>query len=489
MDFPFKTPPFKHQLESFEKHRFDEIHARFWEQGCAKSKPTIDEAAALYREGLVRGLCVVAPVDVHRNWITDELPAHLIDEVAEGSASHVFYTGKMHTQKHKRAIREAFENKGFSTIAFTYESLKTEVGWHTFQYWMRNRPSLLVADESRRMKTPGSQIGKRMMAVGRRAKYKRILDGTPVPNGPFDIYNQMKFLNDDFWRPYNLDNFAAFKAYFGVFKPGQVRLAGGKLHEYDHLVGYRNLEHLHEILDKHGSRYLKDDVLDLPPKLYSKRYFDMTPKQAQVYENLRDEFMHEWEDGRILTADMAIVRLLRLHQVTRGYVPVERGEPATEIEGGNPCQKLLASICDELPHQAIIWCRFDKDVELALAHLKEKAVRFDGKVNELERERNKRAFKAGEKQFFVAKPVSGLTLNEAKTEIFVSNDFDYDKRLQAEDRAHRPGQNDRVHIIDLISRFPGNDQQTTIDDYQLANLRKKNVVSAKILGDPLKEWI
>lgn len=491
MTFPFKTTPFRHQLTEFDEHKAAKIRALFWEQGSGKSKPVIDTAAWGYMEGRHKGLCVIAPRNVHRNWITDELPAHLTDELAGQAMGHAYHTGKANTRKHKDAIRRCFENKGFSTIAFTYDSLKTEAGWHTFQYWMANRPSFLVADEARRMKTPGAKIGKRSIAVGRRAEYKRILDGTPVPNGPFDIHNPLKFLDEFFWKQYDMHAHSAFKTQFGVYREGRrYDPSTGRDREFREVVAYKDLDRLNAIIRTIGTRYLKDDVLDLPAKLYSKRYFDLTPAQTQIYLNIRDEFFHEWQDGKVTTAALAIVRLLRLHQITRGYIPIESGEPAVEIEGGNPCLELLKSVAADVPHQGIIWCRFNKDVDLVMEHLAGNAVQYDGRVSELQLDENKGRFKRGEVQWFVAKPQvggSGLTLNNAKTVIYYSNDFDLDERQQSEDRCHRSGQTDHVHYIDLVGRLP--EDRKTIDDYILNSLFEKNITAAQILGDKVKDWI
>ena len=81
---------------------------------------------------------------------------------------------------------------------------------------------------------------------------------------------------------------------------------------------------------------LKTDVLDLPDKLYTKRYFDMTPRQQSMYNQLRDELELELESGDVIDGSMAIVRLLRLQQITCGYVSSSAEEPVELCDRRNP---------------------------------------------------------------------------------------------------------------------------------------------------------
>ncbi|MDT9702537.1 hypothetical protein RMT89_43405, partial [Streptomyces sp. P17] len=86
------------------------------------------------------------------------------------------------------------------------------------------------------------------------------------------------------------DTFTAFKSYFGIWDVG-YRWQGKKQVEYPILDCYNNLNDLYTALKKISSRVTKDDVLDLPEKVYSKRYYEMTPTQARMYQELEEEFM------------------------------------------------------------------------------------------------------------------------------------------------------------------------------------------------------
>jgi SNF2 family DNA or RNA helicase len=76
----------------------------------------------------------------------------------------------------------------------------------------------------------------------------------------------------------------------------------------------------------------------------------------------------------------------------------------------------------------------------------------------------------------------GLTLTAANTVVYYSNDFNLDTRIQSEDRCHRIGQKNSVTYIDLIS-------ENTIDERIVKSLVNKINLSAKVLGEEVKEWL
>ena len=76
----------------------------------------------------------------------------------------------------------------------------------------------------------------------------------------------------------------------------------------------------------------------------------------------------------------------------------------------------------------------------------------------------------------------GITLTAAHDVIYYSNNYDLEKRLQSEDRAHRIGQNNHVTYTDLVCR-------NTVDEKIINALRNKNDMARLITGDQWKEWL
>lgn len=558
----FKTEPFKHQLEEWNRSRGLPQRAIFWEQGTGKSKLTIDTAASLWAEGSIDAALIVAPNGVHRNWVENEIPAHLPDFALSATRAFHFQSSKADTKWHKQAIRALIAHQGFAWLTISYDAFMTAAGKRTLIDFLDKRRVLYVLDESHNIKTPSAQRTKSVLKSAKYAPYRRILTGTPIAQGPFDAYSQIQFLDENYWKRAGLGTFTEFKKHFGVWKKGwnptAFNPATGRRdgNEYEVLVRYRRLDELNELLAPISSRVTKDDVLDLPPKLYTKRFFTMTPEQSKLYRSMRDEFIVWLESGeaeaeaarvadaldacatcggkreieaegfiyqcpdcgeaaegigegtRPVVANLAMVRLLRLQQITCGYLPTDdESEPLYMIPGTN---RRLELLCDELetrPHKSIVWARFRLDIDMITDELKRRgirAVRYDGAVNDDERAEAKALFQ-GERpvfergqlvdrvpvpeseqaQVFVGNPAAGatgLTLTAAKQVDYYSNSFKLIDRLQSEDRAHRIGQANQVLYTDIVA-------EDSVDEKIVESLRSKFNIASQITGDRLKEWL
>lgn len=485
--FAFATEPFAHQLEGWRASRDLEQHALFWEQGTGKSKLVIDTAAWLWGRGEIDAVLIVAPNGVHTNWILDEVPMHLSDHADARVEATLFHwrTAKVNTLEHKQTIKILVNEEPFPWVALSYDAIMTEAGRHFAWNLLRKRRCLYVVDEAHMIKSPGAKRTMRVVASGAYAPYKRILTGTPVANSPFDLYSQLQFLDADFWKRRNIRTYQVFKHRYGEIASGFNGKTGK---EYKYIKGYRRLGELNRVVDEVGSRVLKSDVLDLPPKLYSKLYFDLTRQQHRLYDELVEDYRTELESGERVTASMAITRLLRLQQITCGYLPADDDDPEDPtriIPGGNPRLEAAVTMLENLSHPAIIWARFRHDIDQLCLALKPNVARYDGAVGEEDRERAKRAFQAGDKQFFVANAqvgATGLTLTAAQSVLYYSNTFKLTDRLQSEDRAHRIGQEHPVNYTDLLA--PG-----TVDTRIVGSLRKKRDVASQITGDVLLDWV
>jgi len=486
------TPLHIKQKEELEQHAHDRIRAIHWEQGTGKTWLALATAEELYKAGKIDALFVVAPPGLHTNWVNYEIPDHF----NLPHAPIAFSTKRAKTKKHQAECAAVLNaGSGYMPIlTMSYPGIKTDAGKKLAKQFLTKRKCLYVGDESNRFKTPSAKITRTILASGDYAEYKRTLCGTPITNTPFDIYTQLRFLNKKFWSdtPYGLGSFQCFKTFFGIWEKGYN---GKQDREYDVCVGYKNLEILTQLVEMISSRVLKEDVLDLPAKLYSYAGFEMTPKQWQLYKEIEDDFFTCFNEEMVFTP-LAITRLLRLQQIACGYLPTGDENECVMIEDKNPRLQALGEITQDLPHKAIIWARFIKDIDLICDMLNERkgkynlggAVRWDGTVDEDEREENKLKFKKDpidKTQFIVATPESmgeGHTLNEAKTTIYYSNSYKMKERHQSEDRNHRAGQEDHVHYIDLVA--DGTKDVDIIDA-----LRFKFDNASKVIDGRIRKWL
>ena len=479
----FKTEPYAHQRECYDETRDRESYGIFWEMGCGKSKITLDTAAWQYLSGDIDTLLVVAPKGVHRNWVTDEVPRHLSEDVEDCEA--IWYQSTKANQKRYQAkLEEALECKGLLIVAINYDALITKAG-KAFCDRLMQRKVMVVLDESPRIKNPTAKRTKAAMKLGLRAVSRRILTGTPITNGPFDAYSQIDFLEPGFWKSRHFGNFLAFKNYFGIFNTQS--LADGR--RFNMCVGYRNVDNLYEMLQSISDRKTKDTVLDLPDKVYSKVYVELTKPQRKLYEEIRDHAIAFLSNGDMITANLIIVEMLRLQQIVNGFVVTEMNQDAVDIAGGNPRLDALVEVLnDNDPQQVIVWARFQHDIDLIAKRLTDECIShatYDGRTSDVVRAEAIDRVRSGDARVFVANPAAageGLTLTEATVVVYYSNTFKLAERLQSEDRAHRIGQEKSVLYVDLVC-------PDTIDERIVTALRKKLEIANVITGDNFREWI
>lgn len=492
MNYKHKTTPFAHQAEEFELSRDMESRALFWEMGVGKTKPVIDTAAYLYQQGKIDALFVLAPKSVAPNWVHDEIPIHLPDSVREKACIFLWETNKANNKGYQRLLPKVLKHDGLLIVVMNYAGIMTErragsprgvmKGYEFAKKLLTERHCLYVLDESARIKGPDTKRTKRVISSARYANYRRIMTGTPVSNSPFDVFTQIKFLDPNVWGRIGCRTFAAFKARYGVW----VKCVINENRSFPKLTGFQNLDNLHTIVDSVGSRLLKDEVLDLPPKLYSKRYFDMTKEQDALYKKLRDEFMVYLDSGDMITAPLVITRMLRLQQVTSGYCPTDDGDMIRM--NPNPRIALLKETVEDCPHQLIIWAKFQQDIDQimeAMHEIKASAVQYDGRTRPQAREDARNNFQGGKIKVFVGNPAAageGLTLHAARTVIRYNVGFKLAETLQAEDRAHRIGQEHPVNYIDFIA-------EGTVDAHIVRALRQKQDIAQIVTGDRARQWI
>jgi len=255
------------------------------------------------------------------------------------------------------------------------------------------------------------------------------------------------------------------------------------------VVGYRNLDELSRKLAFFSFRVLKEDCLDLPPKVYSPRHIELTKEQQKAYNDLETFAITQLNDNT-LSVTNTMTMLLRLHQITCGYLPTDNGQPPVPLKN-NRMDELL-NVLEETEGKVIIWANyrysiFDIENNLKKKFGEDSVVTYFGDTKDQDRQEIVKSFQDPKSpvRFFVANQQTsgyGLTLTAAHTVVYYSNNYDLEKRIQSEDRAHRIGQKNNVTYIDIIC-------ENTVDDNIVGSLRNKIDLASQSLGEKLREWL
>jgi len=475
--YKFKTKPYKHQYDAFLKCKDKESYALFMEQGTGKSKVIIDNIAYLYREGKIDTAIIAAPKGVYRNWLSSEFNTHMPDDVK--SFTEMLVWSPSETKSNIEALTNFLKpNNTLKFFIINIEALSTGKGKNYLHRLLNSSKAFFCIDESTNIKNRTARRTKACLKLGRLAKYRRILTGTPVTQGPLDLWAQVNFLDE-----YILQ--ASFYAYRNTFCV--IRRRRVSTHSFDEITGYQRLEELQSILDKHSFRVTKEECLDLPPKVRTIRQIDMTPAQKLMYTQLKKRAILELEQEKLVTAPLIITRILRLQQILCGFVKFDDGTEEI-IKGANPRLDELLDVLEETQGGVIIWATFRRTIQmirdaLAKKYGASKVATYYGETESEVRQEIVEKFQKGEIKYFIGQPRTGgygLTLTNAKTVIYFNNTYDMEVRLQSEDRAHRIGQKDKVLYIDFVC-------PKTIDEKILKTLSNKKKLADQITGDNWKE--
>jgi len=476
MDYKFKTPPYKHQLDALEKSWNKDTFAYFMEMGTGKTKVLIDNLSILYDKGKINGALIVAPKGVIGTWYNQEIPNHLADHVNHKS---VLWQANIN-QKQQDKLDTLFETgEDLHILIMNVEALSSEKGTRFATKFLNCHKTLMAIDESTTIKNPKAKRTKNIIALSKLAKYRRILTGSPVTKNPLDLYSQCEFLSP--W----LLNFASYYSFRNRYaEMKQVNVAGRTIQL---VAGFKNLGELSDSVKAFSYRVLKEDCLDLPEKTYIEREVELTNEQLQTYSTMKAAALASLK-GKRATAPHVLTQLMRLHQITCGHLKND-DETITELKSNRMTS--LLQLLEEVDGKAIIWANYVHDIKQIITAIEDKfgddsIVAYYGKITAEERQRNIEKFQNNPKcRFFVGNPQTGgygITLTAANTVIYYSNGYDLEKRLQSEDRAHRIGQKKAVTYVDLIT-------PKTVDEKIRKALRKKINIATEIMGEELREWI
>jgi SNF2 family DNA or RNA helicase len=189
---------------------------------------------------------------------------------------------------------------------------------------------------------------------------------------------------------------------------------------------------------------------------------------------MKDNLVAEIE-GEIVTAQIILSKMLRLQQITSGFVKTEDGN--IKIVGTEKLDCLM-NLLDGIDEKVVVWCRFDQEIEMIAEKLREVKRPFHilrGGVKTSDRQEMIDTFQSDKfkNDVFISNPQAGgagITLTASKYAIYYSRSFNFGDAAQSEDRIHRIGQEQNVLYIDIVA-------DKTIDTYINKALKNKEIMS------------
>ena len=505
---------FEHQVHAREKFKDKNEIALFFEMGLGKTLTSMMIICDKYKAGLIDSLLVVAPNDVHKQWFDDlcdderTLSKAIKQEGVECDGQIIGGRGGQ-----KIFYEFDYDIPRLHILCVNIDTFSTPTKWKEIVEWANTHKTAIIIDEATVIKNPTSKRGERMLYEFNNVVRKRrtvvksekinpiriVLTGTPVTNGPMDLWAIMEFIKPNYFGR----NYYSFQNYYGMHSQLSVNdrvinvLLNEKtwhgIHEcrdyaeaasifgcsedtyltvkhQDHYMGpYKHAEELKVLLEPNAVFAKLTDCVDMPKVNYVVKHIPLSEAQQSCYDSMRHDLLAEF-DEHISTAKNKLVASMRLQQIASGFIMGHEEEidddlpiwddDAVDVKPDeviwlgdtNPKLEQLKRDVSELDKPLLILTRFSAEADKIYNMLKDdySTMLFTGwkTTGSIE------DFKAGKFDIIVAntnKIARGFNLQIAHTTIYYSNTFSMELRQQSEFRTFRMGQTHPCTYIDYVS--------------------------------------
>ncbi len=493
--------PWPHQLDAC---RF--IHTRrgtllYMAMGTGKSRVIVDYIQnTLYKASKFPRALIFCPLAVAPVWPREFIKYHVppvpvMVDLATGSIDE-------RTERLKAAVKRQEDGEPLVAV-INYDAVVPDLSQGKDRPTRKNPlPALLmkcgwsiiVLDECHRIKSASGAVSRFMSRLCRKSGKVVGLSGTPMSQGPQDIYAQMRAISPGLFGRTHQD-----------FKDRYLKFGGYMNHK---IVGYQNEDEFAEKLNTVTFR-VGSDVLDLPEGLHDTRPVCLPPKAQDLYDQLEYDLFASWmcqtcggvgfdpyaNNGkgadcpdcagtgfREISASNALVKLLRLQQLAGGFLVPDSGDKAQCMHTAK-----LDAICDligDLPidEKAVVFCRFKPEIAALTLAIHKATGRtvflLTGDKKQVNGWRIAPPSEGAVLLVQVATGSEGEDFTAARYQIYNSLSFSLKDYEQSQKRILRPGQKRSVYYYHIVAGG-------TVDDDIYKSLREKhdgvmNVVSKLI---------
>jgi len=444
-----KTDLWRHQLVSYHMAMAQDATMLALDMGCGKSLCAISVAQNMPASRVL----VLCPKSVVSVW-----PRELDKHAAVCYRVWAVRRDSWTVDRKSRHLKRFLEEPAPAFVVVNYDSAWRE-GMR--QVLLKQKWDLVICDESHRIKGHTAKASKFAAQLTRVSRKRICLTGTPLPHSPMDAFAQYRFLDPGIYG----DSFPKFRAEYAIM--------GGYLNKQ--IVKYINPERFNKKFYSIAYRVMADDVLDLPEFVDEPRTMELSGESKRIYRELATEFVARVKDGEV-TANNALVHMLRLQQVTGGCVPTDEGEA---VVVGTDKRQLLGEVIEDLPvgEPFVVFGRFHHDLDA----IREECEGRGLTCGELSGRRNDLAsWQDGHSDVLIIQLQAGgvgVDVTRARVAIYYSLDFNLGNYLQSRARIRRPGQSRSGLWIHLVA-------EGTIDEKVYRALEKRQQVVEWVLGNP-----
>jgi SNF2 family DNA or RNA helicase len=326
---------------------------------------------------------------------------------------------------------------------------------------------MMVVDESSYIATHNATRSEECVRIGLQTEYRLAMTGTPLRDGPLNLFMQFEFLDSNI---IGIGDYYAFRNRYAVMGGYRDPKSGRPMQ----VVGYQNLDELAQTISPYVFQISKEEAKKmLPEKHPQRRVIPMMKEQRELYDQIKRENFFAVDDEEQVMQTV-LETCLRLHQVCGGH-KVKAREFERTVKGEKRIQRVydplpvmpwdknpkiieLGDILDECDDVAVVWCAYKPEIEAVKNLLStriepERIAFYHGGVSTEDRDEYDKGFKSGKYKYMLSNQMTGgmgLTWIEPELVVYFSNTNKMIDRVQSEERTHRRGLQHAVTYIDLL---------------------------------------
>lgn len=417
--WPGQYKPFEHQKDTASFLTMNKKSFCFNEQGTGKTASSIWAADYLMNQGKINRVLVVCPLSIMDSAWRNDLFAfamHRTVDVAYGSK-----------EKRKKII-----NSGAEFIIINYdgvEIVKDDIAKGGFDLFIVDEATHYKNVQTKRWKTLNSIIGE--------DDWLWMMTGTPAAQSPLDAYGLAKMVNP-----------LAVPRFFGSWRD----IVMWKITQFKYKPKDTAKDTVFQALQP-AIRFTKEECLDLPDMVYTKRFVDMTTQQKKYYETLRKKMVMQVV-GEDITAANAAISLNKLLQISAGAIYTDEGD-TIQFDIKNRYQ-VLREVIDESSQKVLVFVPFRHTIDMLSDKLQRDGVTSEiirGDVSAPKRTDIFQRFQSDpDPRVLIIQPQAaahGVTLTAANTVVWWGPTSSLETYAQANARVHRSGQNHKCTVIQI----------------------------------------
>ena len=346
--------------------------------------------------------------------------------------------------------------------------------------------TLIVYDESQRLKERGTLTSRSANKLRNSATYRVCLSGTPIESHPKDLWAQFRFCAPHVfgtrWKDFEEEYLEPVDIDLAKYRPRSLRFARAmrqlQIKKRKRPFREDKRDQFMRAIAPHALRVTKDEVLDLPSLNLIPTPVTLRGGQRHLYQEIERDMV---SSVLRLSAPLKVTQIGKLQQITGGYVFDDDGEVH---EVGRAKLRKVKDLLREFDRQSrlpvVIFCKYTREVQALYDELRHNYPRIEtltGKVKKRDRAPILQRFQAGEVDVLICQVRTGgvgIDLYRSHTAIVYSTTHSYIDFEQLVSRLHRRGQEQEVSVFMLIANG-------TIDMAIFRALSRKRNASDRVL--------